>query len=429
MSVTFRREFDVSDDLDAGIGSDLTYVRTGTAYHYFGGTLQARGANIPRLQSTVHLNGADISRGLLIDGALDNLMPEGDFDHADWSVIRLSKVDTETRRGLRGTEVNDTVTADNSHLILDNIVLTNGVQYCFSWHARVEPGASIPFVYFRSDALVANERAYFDIANGATGTIPASFDDAGVETIGDGIYRCWITFTVNAVTGSRAMQIFQALANDDNSFAGDGTRTCWLYEAQLEIGPAPSSWIDGVDSRGAGACTGALVPEAITVIYIEGETNTRAGVLLQIDDGTEDERIRIERTAAGGIVLTVTDGGVEQAAPTAGIIGDHTFFRLACRIATNDISVSLDGATSVLDGLATLPTMTTIRVGHDTAAGEEWNGMIGKIEIRNDTRTDAELELLSANGIVGPGNAGGLDLGSLIAGIMTEEDFDIFTGV
>ncbi len=96
----------------------------------------------------------------------------------------------------------------------------------------------------------------------------------------------------------------------------------------------------------------------------------------QIDDGTENERYRIERNSSNEIHVIATDGGVDQADLNLGTVADLTDLKVAVRLAANDFAASLDGAAVVTDTSGTLPTVTTSRLGMDTS-GNEWGSPIG----------------------------------------------------
>ena len=400
MAITFKRDFDISDDLDAGVGPALTYTRSGVAKYWRGNEFAEVAANVPRLQASVFTGEAHVPRGLLVERGVDNLMVSGDFANAAWGVINLTKDATVTDRGLLGATLKDATTGDDVHLILDELTVTNGITYTFSWVVKADSTGSIPWTYFRTSAVIAQPRQYFDIVNGVPGVTPV-YDSRGVRDFGEGYFCLWVVFTVDAATAEKAFQVFQALGDNDNAFAGDETHFCNFYNAQLEVASAPSTWTAAGVTRGADTCTGALVPGAATTIYVEGHTGPEPGVILQIDDGTEDERFRIERNASDEIIVTTTDGGVEQAAINAGTVADNTFFRLACRFEDGDFAASLDGATAVADAAGTIPTMDTIRVGHAFTAGNEWNGHVGKMTIQDVSLVDGDLEALAGSGQYG----------------------------
>lgn len=368
------------------VGSALTpYVNTPGA-----ATVQEA-----RTGSYFYDGAAWVNRGLLIEKGATSLIVSQDYSDASFVYTRTTKTaNTEIRNGLFGQEVVDDEGANNTHRISVVINLTDTVQYCYSWIAR--NGALTPWCYFDTTAVAAGH-TYFGIDSKTLGATP-DHDAEGLIDLGNGLTLCWVAFTVSTGTGSKSMSVNMSEADEDNAHPGDGNHLLWLYGAMIEVGAFPSSRTLGLATTNAESITAALAPGADTTIYVEGFTGFDAGVVLQIDDGTENERFRIERDASNDMIVTVTDGSVEQAAIDAGNVADHTAFRLAIRFSDGDFSASLDGAAVVVDALGTIPTMTTIRIGHDTAAGEEFNGYIGKVRVLDTGLTDAELIQLALTG-------------------------------
>ncbi len=420
MAVTFERHFDLNEGLNTGVGPSLTYARSAAARHWHGGDLEVVTANTPRLRTTHFAGGGARPRGLLLERAAENLIPVGDFFDELWGLVRIVRDSQDTSRGLVGAQFKDTVQGDNTFIVLDNLTITDTVTYTFSWISKMHPTGTVPWMYFTTNAVVGVPKQYMSAAAGGGGANP-QYDDRGSVDLGDGYFRHWVTFTANEATGSKAMQIYMALADEDNSFTGDETHLISYYNAQLEIGTSATTWTPDDVTRGAGTCTAAFVPGTATTLYIEGVTNTGPGVVLQIDDGTEDERYRVERDATNAMIVTVTDGGVEQAAIDAGDVADSTFFRLAIRLEASDFSASLDGAAVVVDGAGTLPTMDTLRIGHAFTAGGEWDSLISKVLIEDAGRTDAELVTMSGSGAFAEASNGGAQIADVITDLLFED--------
>ncbi len=131
---------------------------------------------------------------------------------------------------------------------------------------------------------------------------------------------------------------------------------------------------------------------------VKGRTAFGNGVqvLGQIDDGDENERIRIERNASNEIHFIVTDGGVEQCDLNLGTVADDTDLSVAVAWAANDFAGSLDGAAVVKDAAGAVPAgLTTKRLGRDTA-GNQWNRTIESDIHWPRRQPDSHLQRLAA---------------------------------
>lgn len=137
------------------------------------------------------------------------------------------------------------------------------------------------------------------------------------------------------------------------------------------------------------ALVGILVLEAITV----GGSGTL--VLAQFDDGTSNERIRIERNASNEIHCIVTDGGVAQCDLNLGVVANGTALKVAFAWKLNDFAASLNGAVVVTDVSGTLPTVTTLRVGSGVTG--HWGSTIKKLKhLPRERANDVELQAMAA---------------------------------
>jgi hypothetical protein len=116
-------------------------------------------------------------------------------------------------------------------------------------------------------------------------------------------------------------------------------------------------------------------------------------VIWSIDDGTSDERI-VLYSVAGALKLDVTGGGVLQASLALGTISTGVLYKVAARLALNDIAASINGAEVVTDALATLPTPTQLRIGSN---GTNWaNTVLDRLSLYPTPLSDSILRGLSA---------------------------------
>lgn len=137
---------------------------------------------------------------------------------------------------------------------------------------------------------------------------------------------------------------------------------------------------------------------------VKARPSTVSGIrpVLQFDDTTADNIIALRGNAANP-ELYVRTGGVDQAQIDAGTIAANASYRLAGAWATNDCAASFNSGTPVLDGVATIPTVTQARLGSD---GTNYlNGHIEAIEYYDERLPSASLQVLSSqagrNSIIG----------------------------
>ena len=83
-------------------------------------------------------------------------------------------------------------------------------------------------------------------------------------------------------------------------------------------------------------------------------------VLAQWDDGTENERLRVERNPAGEMHVIATTAGGADTDLNLGTVADDTDFAVALRAVAGDFGASLDGAAVVM-GAGAMPSGMDIK--------------------------------------------------------------------
>jgi len=239
---------------------------------------------------------------------------------------------------------------------------------------------------------------WFNISSGTIGTTDPDHT-AAIEDFGNGVYRCSITFAVDA--GDTTGIFFIGPAQSDNVQAVDidGTSDIYVCFPQIELGSVPTSYIptygstvtraadDGIDLASSSFPS---VATAGSVIIKHTPKVATAGVLVSLGSSSTEE---IEMYSSTGSHLLVTDGGVVQADLDAGTNATaDTEFLTGASWAANDFAASIDGGTVATDVSGTLPVIDTLSIGRDDAGANGYHGHLKYIKIVNYAETDAELQ-------------------------------------
>ncbi len=208
-----------------------TFTRQ-TAATYFdkSGVLQIADINEPRFEK----------EGLLIEPQITNLYTYSE-QWGSGSRVTTTNNSANSPRGDKTMALVIEDTAGAEHYTQDrNIALTAGVTYCFS--VFVMAHTSPRNLYLRV-ASGSTSQSFFDATKGAwSGNAGgADYVDRGFEDVGNGIYRVWMTFKAAA---SQSTVIRLQLANGVTaSYTGDGASGLYIWGAQLEDSPFPTSYI------------------------------------------------------------------------------------------------------------------------------------------------------------------------------------------
>jgi hypothetical protein len=168
------------------------------------------------------------------------------FDNAAWSKIALTVTSNAT------TAPNGTLTADklventtNTNHYLTQFITNQNSLFTYSVYAKK---AERDFIFINAFATTPNNFtyvpfAYFNLSNGTIGTV--SNCNASIQDAGNGWYRCTIQCTSIFVQTSAnvAFYNYTAIANNNNSYLGDGTSGIFVWGAQLVTGTLPKDYV------------------------------------------------------------------------------------------------------------------------------------------------------------------------------------------
>ena len=87
---------------------------------------------------------------------------------------------------------------------------------------------------------VSGSQVTFDLENGVVGTIGWGANSASIEDVGNGWYRCSMTFT--ASTTANNIEPLTATGTSTFSYAGDVTKGIYIWGAQLEQNPSARTY-------------------------------------------------------------------------------------------------------------------------------------------------------------------------------------------
>lgn len=346
-----------------------TVTRAGNTATRFNssGLLEVINANLPRftygLESTTF-------QGLLVEEARTNVVLQNrDLTDAAWAVSNVTAAKDQTGiDGSANSASSITATAIDG-TILQSITLASSARYQTAYVKR----------------LVGTGTVNMTMDNGTTWTpitVTAAWTRVSIpsQTVTDPI----VGFQIATSGDSIAVDVVQ---NENGAFITSAipTTTAAVARAADVITLATSS------ITGFSATTLTMYTE----MYGAGQTGA-AGRAMEIHDGSANERILIQRGGGGNPNAVVTDGAVSQASLGAGTWNQGQLGRFALAVAANDFAASFNGGSVVTDLSGTLPTVTTVNIGTNSAAVSAANAPILKLRLYNVRKSNAQLQAMTA---------------------------------
>ena len=356
-------------------------------------------------------------KGLLVEEQRSNLvLRSAEFDNAAWTPFSLNT--TGTPQWVNAATAPDgTMTAEklipnttstNVHAIASTatIAVANSTAHTWSVYAKADGYDWIAVVAYTNSISYLT---WFNVSTGATGTNAAGNTAHPPVAVGNGWYKLSVTRT----TASTVAQFILYAANADNqpTFAGNGTSGVLVWGAQLEVGASSSaahfatSYIPtGSASATRNADVASVSTQAFPYSATEGtlvanatigNTSTQGPVAVTLNDGSGNNIIYTLQIVGTGIRRSgiIYTGAVEQALLSEALtntVGLTTKAAFAFKV--NDVAGSINGGTVLTDTSATIPPVNTMRIGDNAGGSQTFNGWIRQITYLPRRISNAELQ-------------------------------------
>lgn len=276
------------------------------------GVLVADGAvDTPRFD---HATG---SKRLLLENAATNLNPSSEDFTTNWAktgVNVTANVITDPFGTTKADKITPTQASPNLYIVQSQTVVS-GTNYCHSVYAKAGEQGWIQLCW--GSTAFGNMYSNFDLVNGQMGTSTAP--QAGMESLGNGWYRCWAAGPAIASSTSNASVL--CMLNGDNGRLSNATvpdgEGLYVFGDQFETGYFPTSYIPTSGAAVTRPIESARLSPLVEAIFNRGTATARVQVtpifpmpenVYRAFISTEKMYTRIGTSGAGGALAQLYDG-------------------------------------------------------------------------------------------------------------------------
>lgn len=379
----------------------ITFTRSSTATRTNEkGLIETVAANVPRIDFDPVTGEC---KGLLGEEQCTNLVTYSEqFDNAAWGKMSGATITANTATAPDGTLTADTLTSDGAGPYIDHpaLSLTNGQKYAVSFYAKAGTASAVLAIFYGANfnAGGANISPNFDLASGVVVSAGGA-ENAQIQSVGNGWYRCSFVVTLTAATGTYVNQLIRATA------AG----TLFVWGAQIEAGSHPTSYIPTAGAAATRAADVAVMTGSnfsswyrqdegtfLAVAKLNRESSYPVGIA-SISDGSSNNSSVIFYRGSGTVGVYVLKAGVSQAdlSPTP-VIPANAEVVVGYAYKENDFAASWNGESAVFDTSGSVPqSINSLSLGVSTLSGGILNGHIRRIAYYPKRLTNAELQALT----------------------------------
>lgn len=386
------------------------------------GYIETVGANTPRFDyDPVTL----APKGLLVEEQRENLLLYSDqFNNTSGWAVSNGTISADIATSPDGTSNADKLIA-NSGIGLTSVSVLSAVvskpaaatTYTYSVYGKAAGLNRLRLFIHQSGNTANRATAIISLIDGSVTSIgPAGTFTAATATVtnvGNGWYRCCLTFTSSTETAL----IARVYPSDSTITTGDGTSGILLSGAQLEVGAFATSYIPTTATKVTRTADNAIataLPFAswyatgggtLIAEVIPQLTNGANRFIATMSDGTTSNRAAMFKASGGNAGFRAASGGTagNPTAPATQLTGNVTH-KIAITFApgTNNVNGAVDGVLGTASTLAAMPVgLNSIRFGTNEAANADYfNGHICRFLYYDRKFTDVEMQSVTSGGSV-----------------------------
>ncbi len=323
-----------------------------------------------------------------------------------WTTLNASVVANATTAPdgtLTADKIVEDTTATVQHGVYRAFATTAGQTYTTSFFAK----AAERSWFFMTEGNNVTAQASFNLANGTLGTVSGTGSpSATITPLGNGWYRCSLTFTPISTTAN--IQARASSANGGANYTGDGVSGIYAWGGQAELGASASPYIP--TTTAPVTCNADVITEAVNIPV--GQAFTVLGKIIAptaaamaatsptvFDLGPPSgsaDRIELYANASGLRVWASSSGfGTASAGVPITAQGPVGF---AISVSGNTVTYSFNGAASqslIIPGGPLAQALSRLQCGCDLSGGLQLNSTLRDLSLVMRAYSAAELAAAS----------------------------------
>lgn len=331
--------------------------------------------------------------GYLVEEARTNLcLRSQEFDNASWAKTdtTITANDTAAPDGTITADLLTEGTAGTALVEQTGITIVSNSTNTVSRFFKRGNTDWVRMLLYETAAPSNRITVWANLATGALGTPANGGTGSGatgtIQAVGNGFYRVTLTGAINNAATSLSFTTSSASADSSTTKVNNATRYEW--GAQMEAGAFATSYIP---TTTASVTRAADIPTLLSAAFPLSQTEgtlvcrgafygnhpTNSARLLDLSDGTSNERVLLHRNSSSRTMgYVVTDGGSGQVSLSSTVtIAENTLTGSAAAYKVNDCAVVQAGESVQTDATATMPTNDRLIFGNrfdGQAAASGW---------------------------------------------------------
>ena len=407
---TLNLDFANSQKLDSRItfsrGSIGTFVNKK-------GLIETASANIPRFDYDPVTGEC---KGLLIEESRTNSLLRSEDFTTTWFTANASvqsNVITAPDGNTTADKLVENSSTGNKEVSQGSITFTSGTSLTFS--CFVKAGERTLFRLAGTTGFFGSAtNAFFNLTSGTVSFIQGGITSASIIPYPNGWYRCVATMLPTS-SGTGNVYITLVISGVTSSYGGDGTSGIYIWGAQLEAAPFPTSYIPTVASTVTrSADTASMTGTNFSSWYNQNEGSIycrydRIGLgIPSISASTNvwtvvfDSESTTYMTLINGFASPSirrfdvrTSGTFTSQQSLSSTEISNTFYRSAVSYKQDNIGLFFNGRNIASDRECSIPTVNKLNIGKQVADNTTLSGHISRLTYYPRSLSASQLQYLT----------------------------------